>query len=99
MTRTHLPHRLIRAFGVIATAALAAGLAAPGAVHAEPTTGPTLTEALAALPVAAEHRDGYDRDLFHHWIDQDKDSCSTRQEVLIAEASLHLSSPACIPCC
>lgn len=54
----------------------------------ETTTGPTLAEALAALRVEAETQEGYDRDLFKHWIDEDKDVCSTRQEVLIAEASL-----------
>ena len=29
---------------------------------------------------------GYDRSLFKHWIDDDKDGCNTRQEVLIEEA-------------
>ena len=29
---------------------------------------------------------GYDRSLFNHWIDADKNGCNTRQEVLIEEA-------------
>ena len=28
----------------------------------------------------------YDRDLFHHWTDQDGDGCDTRQEVLIRDS-------------
>lgn len=58
------------------------------------TTSPALAEtysaplrtAVANLPVAAEVRTGYDRDLFPHWIDADGDGCNTRNEVLIAEA-------------
>ncbi len=38
------------------------------------------------LVVAPEHRRGYSRDLFVHWIDADHDGCDTRREVLIAEA-------------
>nr|WP_224353600.1 HNH endonuclease family protein [Streptomyces olivaceus] len=56
--------------------------------HADP--GDTITapvrQALAALPVADEDRTGYDRDKFRHWIDEDRDGCSTRNEVLIEEA-------------
>ncbi len=32
-------------------------------------------------------RVGYDRDLFPHWVDDDRDGCNTRKEVLIAEAT------------
>jgi Protein of unknown function (DUF1524) len=45
-----------------------------------------LSVLVADLVVAPEHLDGYDRDLFPHWIDADGDGCNTRAEVLIAEA-------------
>jgi hypothetical protein len=38
------------------------------------------------LIVAADHTTGYNRALFKHWIDADKDGCNTRVEVLIEEA-------------
>ena len=47
------------------------------------------TEVLAlldALTVASEHTGGYDRHLFRHWTDEDKDGCDARREVLLAEA-------------
>jgi heme/copper-type cytochrome/quinol oxidase subunit 2 len=38
------------------------------------------------LYIAADRLEGYDRKLFKHWIDADKNGCDTRKEVLIAEA-------------
>jgi hypothetical protein len=38
------------------------------------------------IRTAAERLGGYDRNLFKHWIDADKNGCDTRKEVLIAEA-------------
>ncbi|MEU8604732.1 HNH endonuclease family protein [Streptomyces parvulus] len=48
----------------------------------------SLTEAVAALPIAAESREGYDRDAFRHWNTgaDPTDGCNTRAETLIAEA-------------
>ncbi|MFB6654111.1 HNH endonuclease family protein [Streptomyces microflavus] len=57
---------------------------APGGGPAE--AGLPLAEAIAKIPVATEMREGYERDSFRHWIDEDGDSCTTRAEVLIAEA-------------
>ncbi|MGW2107635.1 HNH endonuclease family protein [Streptomyces sp. NPDC001948] len=59
--------------------------AAPGA----PAGGSdlSLTEAIAQIPAADESRTGYKRDSFRHWIDEDKDGCSTRNEALMAEAT------------
>ncbi|MFJ8827619.1 HNH endonuclease family protein [Streptomyces sp. NPDC102467] len=44
------------------------------------------TSALKVLPVKAEHRTGYERTAFHHWIDADHDRFNARAEVLKAEA-------------
>ncbi|MFE7357442.1 HNH endonuclease family protein [Streptomyces sp. NPDC057543] len=59
--------------------------AAPGAPA--DGNGLSLAEAIAKLPAADENRTGYKRDSFRHWIDEDSDGCSTRNEVLLAEAT------------
>jgi hypothetical protein len=38
------------------------------------------------LVVAQDHQGTYSRSLFKHWIDEDRDGCNTRAEVLIEEA-------------
>ena len=53
------------------------------------TPGPTtetIAELLAAIRVAPETPEGYDRHRFRHWVDADRDGCDTREEVLIAES-------------
>lgn len=75
-----------------AVLALPAFLLAPGA-HAAPsapvqtdTVTLPLYDAIESLPVEEESREGYDRREFRHWIDQDRDGCNTRAEVLKIEA-------------
>lgn len=64
---------------------LAGVLGLPATAYAETYSAP-LTTAINDLGVASEVRTGYSRDLFPHWVDADGDGCSTRNEVLIAEA-------------
>ncbi|MFE9906325.1 HNH endonuclease family protein [Streptomyces achromogenes] len=44
-----------------------------------------MRDAPAALPVRDENRTGYERTKFKHWVDADKDGCTTRAEVLKTE--------------
>ncbi|WP_326615372.1 HNH endonuclease family protein (plasmid) [Streptomyces scopuliridis] len=60
--------------------------ATPSGAAGGPAAGLSLADAIATLPVAAESREGYKRDSFKHWVDEDGDSCNTRMEVLKAEA-------------
>jgi hypothetical protein len=41
---------------------------------------------LLSLTIAPEVTSGYDRGLFRHWIDADRDGCDARKEVLIQES-------------
>ena len=56
------------------------------AAEAAPPSGPTPIQVLETLSVAAEDGSGYSRSSFKHWIDEDRDGCDTRREVLIAES-------------
>lgn len=72
----------VRAFAAAALALLPLATAIPA--HTAETL--SLHDGIEALPQAAESRDGYERTKFKHWINKDKDGCSTRNEVLLAEA-------------
>ena len=52
-------------------------------VVSEPTAPSPSVEAVLITP---EQEGGYDRKLFKHWSDLDKDGCDTRREVLIEES-------------
>ena len=47
---------------------------------------PTALSVLETIPQEKEQPSGYKRSLFKHWSDLDRDGCSTREEVLIAES-------------
>lgn len=46
----------------------------------------TVNSYIDLLRVAPEVTSGYDRDLFRHWVDADRDGCHAREETLIAES-------------
>ncbi|MFM9584245.1 HNH endonuclease family protein [Streptomyces caniscabiei] len=82
--------RLPHTTGITAAAISAlAVLLIPSAVHAASPgdrVALPVRDALQALPVQDEDRTGYERTKFRHWIDADRDGCSTRNEVLLEEA-------------
>ena len=47
----------------------------------------SLRSAVAEMAVVDENRSGYERDLFPHWVDEDRDGCNIRKKVLIAKAT------------
>lgn len=76
---------LLIATGMVAATALASGCQVV-ADRPGDTITVTLRTAISELTVAQEDRDGYERDLFPHWIDADHDGCNTRYEILIHES-------------
>ncbi|GCD93647.1 hypothetical protein EHYA_01292 [Embleya hyalina] len=94
VTRTRTTGRRMASL-VVAATSVGALLFTPGTAVAAPTGNATasaarvpLQDAIARLRVAEEDRSGYDRAAFRHWIDADKNGCTTRAEVLIDEAVL-----------
>jgi hypothetical protein len=46
----------------------------------------TVSRAVAAVRIARERPSGYKRTVFRHWTDDDRNGCSAREDVLIAES-------------
>ncbi|MFF4554393.1 HNH endonuclease family protein [Streptomyces sp. NPDC001422] len=58
----------------------------PASAHQLRSDALPMAAAVDLLPTATESREGYQRTSFKHWIDADRDGCSTRTEVLIEES-------------
>ena len=55
-------------------------------VDTAPPGRETVNSYIDLLQVSPEVTSGYDRDLFRHWVDADRDGCHAREETLIAES-------------
>ncbi|MEV1167414.1 HNH endonuclease family protein [Nonomuraea sp. NPDC049784] len=84
--RHPLRRSAILAAALVATLIAASPSQAAAQRLAAAAAPPLLWDAVADLPVSTENRQGYQRTSFKHWIDADRDSCNTRNEVLIDEA-------------
>jgi uncharacterized protein DUF1524 len=72
----------------VVTSAMPAGSSPPRSTPTASDRHTALADLLAMIVIAPEHRDGYKRSLFIHWIDADGDGCDTRDEVLLSQAAL-----------
>ncbi|WP_329043544.1 HNH endonuclease family protein (plasmid) [Streptomyces sp. NBC_00178] len=64
------------------------GSPAPSGAAGGPAEGAlSLRDAIGKISAGVEKREGYERDSFKHWVDEDDDGCPTRAEVLIEEAT------------
>lgn len=79
---------VVRRLSVAASALIITVVFALAAQAAAPAAVVPLREAIARLPVVTESREGYAREKVKHWVDADRDGCSTRAEVLLEEAVL-----------
>ena len=82
----HAPSLHAPSFYTKALTFLAATTAITTFIGLNLVTAPAAQAFELPLTVAADQLSGYERTLFKHWIDADKDRCDTRKEVLIQEA-------------
>ncbi|MFR9724798.1 HNH endonuclease family protein [Streptomyces sp. MS19] len=96
MPHLYARHRIAMAAALTGVATVASLVNGPAAQAALPTpvSAATARSYLAALPVAAEDRTGYNRDLFPHWITQ-SGACNTREVVLRRDGTNVVTDSSC----